>query len=130
MNKVEKKINRIIQQQNKTLVQILNFQETDRGDEYEIVYLDGDKTTKVGILIQHFGGRTGVNWIWEEDFEEFLQECQEIRLTIQKFKEQLQRLKDPSIAVDDKELSAILASMCIYHSEKLVIKILKHEFMP
>ena len=55
---------------NEIITKVICLDETERGSEYTVLCSDGEER----VMIQHFFTRTGVTWLWEEGFDEFMNE--------------------------------------------------------
>ena len=52
------------------VTKVMCLDETERGSEYSVLCSDGEER----VMIQHFFTRTGITWMWEEGYDEFMSE--------------------------------------------------------
>ena len=52
------------------VTKVMCLDETERGSEYSVLCSDGEEL----VMIQHFFTRTGITWMWEEGYDEFMSE--------------------------------------------------------
>ena len=50
------------------ITKVVCLDETERGSEYTVVCSDGEER----VMLQHFFTRTGITWMWEEGYDEFM----------------------------------------------------------
>ena len=56
--------------QKEIITKVICLDETERGSEYTVVCSDGEEK----VLLQHFFTKTGITWLWEEGYDEFMSE--------------------------------------------------------